>query len=242
MADRFYVPTPWTEVIQIEGPEAHHLAHVLRAQPGEEVELFDGRGTSVLAEVVEVRKRNVSVRCTGEPRRTSNETPELILAVACPKGDRLRWMIEKITELGIDRLIPLKTTRSVVEPSEHKFHKLEQTVVAACKQCRRDTLLQIDDLCPLETLRSHFPEGATQLLWGEADADDAIADKSPSSGPPRQIVAVIGPEGGLTPDERNLLHCWEAKAISFSPFVLRIETAAVACASRLVGQRRRKEF
>ncbi|WP_437191848.1 RsmE family RNA methyltransferase [Planctomicrobium sp. SH527] len=236
MPDRFYVPGVWTEHIELDGTEAHHLAKVLRAEPGDTVELFNGTGQSATAEVTEVKKRTVQLKLMSGSRNSEVRTPELVIAVASPKGDRLRWMIEKMTELGVDRFIPLKTTRSVVDPSDSKLSKLEQTVIGACKQCRRDRLLQIDDICQFKQLPTHFTGKRTQLLFGEANAPTLPAAPADQI-TPDVIVAIIGPEGGFTPEEQQQLLDWNAVPVSLSPFVLRVETAAVAFATHLQSYR-----
>lgn len=232
MPDRFYVPGTWTEHIELDGTEAHHLAKVLRAEPGDLVELFNGTGQSATAEVTEVKKRTVQLKLMSACSNTEAKAPELVIAVASPKGDRMRWMIEKLTELGVDRVIPLKTMRSVVDPSDSKLNKLEQTVIGACKQCRRDRLLQIDDICNFKQLPSLFIDKKTQLLFGEANAPTPQSPQVDQPAPER-IVAIIGPEGGFTDEERQLLHDWGAVPVSLSPFVLRVETAAIAFATHL---------
>jgi RsmE family RNA methyltransferase len=150
MADRFYLPGDWDDVVELGGTEAHHLMRVLRAQPGEAVELFNGRGRRGQGRVERLGKHEVTVRMDSATDESPPPKPSILLAAASPKGDRLRWMIEKVTELGVDRFVPLSMDRGVVDPSDHKLSKLEQTVIAACKQSGRNRLLRIERGCTLQ--------------------------------------------------------------------------------------------
>jgi len=232
MPDRFYLPGEWTRTVELDGTEAHHLANVLRAQPGDWVELFDGAGKSGQAQIRRVTKRLVELELTGEFEITPPSVPQLVVAVASPKGDRLKWMVEKLTELGVDRFIPLKTARGVVDPREAKLAKLEQVVIAACKQSRRSWRMQIDDVMPVGRLRDAFDPANSWVGFGDMEGSPVSSIVS-SEGVVRQSVVVIGPEGGLTEEERQLFEDWGFHAISFSRHVLRIETAAIAGAAVL---------
>lgn len=229
MSDRFYVPGTWSERIELEGPESQHLARVLRAEVGDSVEIFDGQGRAASANVAEIKKRSVILQLSSTTRTDPVLKTELVLAVASPKGDRLRWMIEKITELGVDRFIPLKTERSVVQPGETKLAKLEQTVIAACKQCGRNRLLAVDEISLLTELFDRFDDGQTQFLWGDASGEPLKASAMTA----RRVIAVIGPEGGWSPREREFFAARKAGAVTLSRQILRVETAAVAFASLL---------
>ncbi|HWL09279.1 MAG TPA: RsmE family RNA methyltransferase [Planctomicrobium sp.] len=232
MPDRFYLPGTWSSSVELEGTEAHHLANVLRAKPGDQVELFNGEGGSAVAEVRTVKKRTVQLQLVSEPRQSSPPKTELVLAVASPKGDRLRWMIEKMTELGVDRFIPLKTARSVVDPGETKLAKLEQTIISASKQCHRDWLLKVESSLLLSELPNRFDSQSAWVIWGDADGRSWSRTSAPEP-LPKTLVAVIGPEGGFTEEEKGNLLGFHFQPISFSQNILRIETAAIAGAALL---------
>src|SRR4029079_268014 len=130
--------------LSLEGPEAHHLSHVLRVKSGAEVLLFNGDGAEYAARVDGVGKSRVELsvyeRCdvAREARRG------VTLACPLPKGDRAQFLIEKLTELGVMRYIPLRTQRSVVHAGEGKTDKLRRYVIEASKQCGRNVLMQIE--------------------------------------------------------------------------------------------------
>lgn len=205
----------------------------MRAAPGDVIEIFDGQGRASAAVVESVQKRSVTIRCLPPGKHSPPPHCEVVLAVAVPKGERLSWMIEKVTELGVDRLVPLSTVRSVVLPSDQKLHKAEQTVIAACKQSGRDRELVVEPVCALSRLfeREEFRSALTFL--GAPGSEQYTTDFQKKSCDVKMLLAVIGPEGGLTEEEVIFLLSRGAHPVSLSPYTLRVETAAVAFATWL---------
>jgi 16S rRNA (uracil1498-N3)-methyltransferase len=145
MADRYFLPQfPEGELCELTGSEFHHLAHVMRGSPGDRLTLFDGQGTEADAEIVRLSKTSGTLRL-GERRCDATQT-QVVLATSVPKSDRFRWLVEKATELGVSRLIPLQTSRSIVAPGAIKLDKMRQAVIEACKQSGRNRLMEIDPL------------------------------------------------------------------------------------------------
>ena len=231
MPDRFFAPScSESGTLTLDGPEAHHLMHVLRIAPGEQVEVFDGRGLVVSAEVVALRKRDVELRVMAA-RREPSPTREVILGTAVPKGDRFDWLIEKATELGVTRLVPLVTSRSSVDPRDSKLDKLRQTVIAACKQCGRNHLLEISPVTAwADFVRSELPHRAAFIAHPSSDASP-LSPGLLTLGHQSSTVFAIGPEGGFTDEEVALAVASGAKPVSLGQLVLRIETAAIAVAA-----------
>ena len=119
MTDRYYSESPITgETATLGGPKAHHLVQVMRCRSGDQVMLFDGHGAEFLAEIVEHKRSEVRLRIV-ERRDIDRELPwPLILGVGLPKGERQRWLLEKIVEIGVTRLVPLDCERSVAEAKD----------------------------------------------------------------------------------------------------------------------------
>lgn len=235
-AERFYLPRSLQlATVELEGPEAHHLSHVLRLGVGELVRLFNGDGDEAIAEVTEVRKRAVQLQIH-EHWTTPRDPRELVIASAIPKGDRARWMIEKLTELGTTRIIPLRTARSVVEPGEGKLEKLHQAAVAACKQSGRSRLPRIESPLnladALRGLRGGDCGTAWKLLVAHPSAHQSLREQLAADEQPRsRIFGLFGPEGGLTDEELAMCVTAGATPVRLGPHVLRIETAAIALAA-----------
>src|SRR6185436_15410174 len=144
MSERFFVEQPITgSTAELVEAEAQHLAKVMRAAVGDEVVLFDGSGAEFAAKVARLSKSVVLLEIV--ERREINREPrvELTLAVALPKGERQKWLVEKLTELGATRLIPLITERGVAQPVESALDRLRRGVIEASKQCGRNRLMEI---------------------------------------------------------------------------------------------------
>jgi 16S rRNA (uracil1498-N3)-methyltransferase len=230
MADRYFSAEPINaDAITLDGAEAHHLLHVLRATPGVQVVLFDGTGWEFDAEVKACRRATVELTIVAR-RAVDRELPfALTLGVPLPKGDRQRWLVEKVVELGVTRLVPLRTARSVAT-SEKGGEKLDRYVIEASKQCGRNRLMEI----------------AAPLPWSEwlaapADSRRVIADPtgrqlSATSEVTQPTFAAVGPEGGFTDEELAAARAAGWELASLGPRILRIETAALALAA-LLSQR-----
>jgi 16S rRNA (uracil1498-N3)-methyltransferase len=156
----------------------------------------------------------------------------LTLATAIPKGDRCDWLIEKATELGVNRLIPLITERSVVDPREAKLNRQRRAIIEASKQCRRNRLMVLEPVHSWPDL----------VLSAQHDLR-LIASPSgmePARWPPiskeRQVILAVGPEGGFSTSEVELAIACNWSPIRLSHNVLRIETACLAGAAAILKQ------
>lgn len=226
---RFYAPQlSASETIDLSGGEATHLARVLRLSSGDRVSLFDGQGREALAELVEVRRKTARLRVV--ERLPANEPvgPPVTLITAVPKADRFRWLIEKATELGVRRIVPVRTERSVVHPGGGKLHKMQAAVIAACKQSGRNDLMVVDELC-------EWPDAIASIGGGTLlvahPSGRPIHEVQLPSGPTGQVGLAIGPEGGLTPSEMALAKEVGGEVVHLGPVILRTETAGLVMAA-----------
>ncbi len=234
--ERFFLPQPLQlatveqVAVELDGSEAHHLLHVLRAKAGDRVGLFNGQGDEAVAELVTHRKRSAELRIL-DCWTTPAESHELILATALPKGDRARWLVEKATELGVTRIIPLRTTRSVVEPGEGKMDKLSQAAIAACKQSGRSRLPRLDSLTALSDVLREFssPLPTRVLLLADPHAERTVGELLATVGRRTPTtISLVGPEGGFTDAEHSASIAAGAIPVRLGSHILRIETAALA--------------
>jgi 16S rRNA (uracil1498-N3)-methyltransferase len=230
MADRYFLPQlPVGNLCELRGSEFHHLTHVLRGRPGDRLTVFDGSGTEAEAEIVRLSKTAASLHL-GVRRRDSPATDrEIVLATAVPKVDRFRWLVEKVTELGVERLIPLQTARSVVSPGALKLDKMRQAVIEACKQSGRNRLMEIE----APTSWRDFVSGSmpTSRAFLADPAGDSIPDLADLRQKRQRVLLIVGPEGGLTEVERHEAMDAGARPVTLGPHILRIETAALAMAA-----------
>jgi 16S rRNA (uracil1498-N3)-methyltransferase len=229
MSERFFLSMPPRDGRAVlVGDEARHLARVMRCTVGDEVVVFDGSGTAWRARVASIGRDEVMLDM-GEAVTASRLTRvPLTLAVALPKGERQKWLVEKLTELGVERLVPLATTRGVAEATPAAVERLSRGVIEACKQCGRDGLMQIGGPKGVAEVVGDAGSGAVLLV---ADRDGAPLQEIATAG--NLVVALVGPEGGFTTEELATIEAAGGRRVSLGPHVLRVETAAIALAARL---------
>lgn len=231
MADRYFSQLPITasEVVLADN-EAHHLAHVLRAKPGLEVTLFDGGGAEFAARVREVKRDRVTLDVLAR-RDISRESPwRLTLAVALPKGDRQKWLVEKLVELGAARLIPLVTARAVSQPVAAALDRLRRGVIEASKQCGRNRLMEIAEPRDWQSLLAE--SGAESPRWFAHPGPGAAPVALPTT--TSALTCAVGPEGGFTEAEARAALAAGWTPVELGPRILRVETAAAALAANLL--------
>jgi 16S rRNA (uracil1498-N3)-methyltransferase len=230
MSSRYFVAAPIeTDRAVLADAEAHHLLHVMRARAGDEVTLFDGTGSEFTAHIERLGRSDVELAIV-ERRSVDRELAiSLTLGVALPKGDRQAWLVEKATELGVTRLVPLVTDHGVAQPTDKALERLRRGVIEASKQCGRNRLMRIAEAQPWADFVAQSPATACRLI-AHVDA----SQNEPTSLPKAQeYIVAIGPEGGFTDAEvAAALHAgWQA--ISLGARILRVETAAIAVAANL---------
>lgn len=212
----------------LEGPEFHHLAHVLRLKDGDSLVLFDGKGKEAPATILNLGKRQALVQVEAPLLRPGVLPFSLTVATPLPKGDREMFLVEKITELGVTRLIPLETRRSVVHPKDCAT-RLHRYSLEACKQSGRNTFLEVDELTPLAQFLTHCTEEHRRILdLNPSRGGFGISNLAPSS-----VALLIGPEGGFTEDERTAASGAGFQTWTLPGNVLRMETAAIAASAIL---------
>lgn len=221
LSERMHAPGEYC----LDSQESHHAAHVLRLGLDDAVIVFDGEGNFAEAVIISIAKDAVRVR-VDEVKVEKHLPLFLTIATCIPKGKRWQTLVEKCTELGVDRIIPLLSERSVVK-GEGDVGKWRRWAVEAAKQSRRSWLPEV-----LE------PRTVSEVVAGAKKDNAFLLLADPGGESPRHfldqlkhvlhVVAVIGPEGGFTEDERKLLVRQGGHAVSLSPFVLRVETAAAA--------------
>jgi 16S rRNA (uracil1498-N3)-methyltransferase len=229
MAERFYTSDALGfGEYALDGAEAHHLSTVRRLAPGERITLFNGDGQEYAAEILGVSRKSVALNILSASA-VDRELPfSLIVASALPKGDRADYLIEKLTELGVTRFVPLVATRSVVIPKESSVAKFGRAVIEASKQCGRNRLMAIDPPLGVTDFLERADSAGARLFL-HPTANDLAQVARPGGG----ATIAIGPEGGFTPDEVAAATAAAWTVAGLGSRILRIETAAVAAASLL---------
>jgi len=214
---RFLVSNLESDRVKLSAEEAHHLVDVLRLREGAEVSLFDGNGRAARARVDRIGSGEVDLRILGpEPSR---ESPlSLTIGVAPPKGDRMSFLIQKLTELGVTRIVPLETERGRPGESLERWRRIASE---ACKQSGRSLSPEVA-----------APRSFEEILEEEGSPMAAHPGAPPLSAPRGSaIVALIGPEGGWSEGELAIAETRGVTLFGLGPRTLRTETAAIAVAT-----------
>ncbi len=235
---RFYCEVITKPVCELSGTEARHAVSVLRLKKGDTVELFDGKGAVAQAIIKDISSKEVTLEILNFQTFEQRKNQRIIIAVSIAKGERFDWLIEKCTELGIDRICPVLFERTV------KFATGAQTIqrwhnlsVSAAKQSGLNFLPLIDNPAPLSDVLKKFmiDYPLSDLLLGQPDMNTVSIMKYSFS--EKDVISLIGPEGGLNASEQQLCLDGGAKSVKITDSVLRVETAAIAFASILSTMR-----
>ena len=229
-------PDGLTDILHVGGEDGRHLARVLRLRIGEPVTVADGSGAwrpyrvgSADGGGADPGSAGTAVRldATGILDREPAPPWRLAVAFALTKGDKPELVVQKLTELGVDRILPVLAERSIARPdgarAKAALHRWSRIAREAARQCRRATLPVIEPLAPLVGLSGH-----PALVVAERGGVPAEALMPP---PAPEVLAVVGPEGGLTTHEVETLSPWGR--LGLGPHILRAETAALAAATVL---------
>ncbi|MBB5017242.1 16S rRNA (uracil1498-N3)-methyltransferase [Chitinivorax tropicus] len=230
---RFYIDTPLATDILLTLPEAvcRHI-QVLRLQQDDTITLFDGSGSQTDATIVEMGKKRVSVQ-THTLQQISRESPlHITLVQAVSSGDRMDYTLQKAVELGVSRIIPVISERSVVrlqgERAEKRIQHWQGVIISACEQCGRNTVPEVSPLQPFaQWVKQPHPAGVNLMLSPQGTRQLKQLELS------TQLSLLAGPEGGLTASEEAVAIEQGWQPISLGPRILRTETAAVATMAAL---------
>jgi 16S rRNA (uracil1498-N3)-methyltransferase len=224
-------------LVELPPDTASHLAKVLRARSGDELILFNGDGREFTGAIEAVRGSRVSAS-VGDSRPVDRESPLAITLVQCvPRGDRMDFIVQKATELGVARIVPVLSQRSVVRldkaQAESKAIHWRAVAVSACEQCGRNRLPAIDAAQPLLNYLGESSSGTGPRLVFEPESAPHAPPPARSPGgtadiPIADAEIAIGPEGGFADDELEAFRVAGFSQVGLGPRILRAETAAIA--------------
>ncbi len=221
------IPGPGELVLA--GDAAAHLGQVLRARPGDDVVLFDGRGGEYPATVTDVQRRQLELRVNAHDIIEREAPLPVVLLQGLCRGERMDLVVRKATELGVAAILPVLAERSVVKLSARRVDKRldhwRSVVVSACEQCGRNRLPEI--LAPATLADAVARQGPAVRVLLDPEGS-AFLDTLPKPEGPGGVALLVGPEGGLTEAERALAREAGYTGLRIGPRVLRTETAAIA--------------
>jgi 16S rRNA (uracil1498-N3)-methyltransferase len=238
---RFFSSTPLAAHTTIELPDAlaHHAIRVLRLKPDSDIVLFDGQGGQYAAKLIFDGKRGHAVLSGHDPVEAELEG-RITLVQGIPAGDKMDWVIEKAVELGAIRVIPIAARRSVLQLSGDRLRKrLEhwrRIAQAASEQSGRNRIMEIAEPCSLERYLADGMTDAASTLFCQPGSPRSLAQALHAG--QTELSFLVGPEGGWSDEEQELVARHTLTGVSFGKRVLRTETAGlalIAAASALQG-------
>jgi 16S rRNA (uracil1498-N3)-methyltransferase len=235
---RVHVPGPLASGARhtIEGDAANHITRVLRLELGGSLIVFDGQGGEYSARIESFRKKSVTIEVRDRSPTSRESSLSLTLAQGVSRGERMDWVVQKATELGVSAIVPVLTERTMVKldarQSERKLAHWQGIATAACEQSGRDRLPHVVAPLPLNDFLRGIDPQSTRVLLSPTGIQRVTGLKAPE----RKVIVLIGPEGGLSEVEQRSAIGAGFIAVRMGPRVLRTETAAVAALTLLQHQ------
>ncbi len=219
----FHCPSLLADEPELPEEEARHAVSVLRLRAGDRIGLLDGKGTRAEAGIIAVSKHSCAVRILSREHLANERSARIHIAVAPTKQmERFEWMLEKCTEIGVDRITPLITERT--ERTKLRRDRLERVLISAIKQSQRAWLPQLDEMTTVNDLISGRIPAQRFFGWCEGEH----APLSRTYAPTADAIMFAGPEGDFTHEEAAILREHSFAAVSLGGARLRTETAAIA--------------
>lgn len=213
----------------ITGSEARHIALVLRLEPGEILELFDGHGSVYQTEIMQVSPVHIKVQVLKQRLEVELDVPRLIFAPGLLKGKKMDFLIQKATELGVYEFRPLQTRYSENKGnSQRQMERWQRIMFEACKQCNRPIPMQIEQISDLSQFAQQNTCSASIMLW-EGESSKTFSDVLHTDC--KSVCLMIGPEGGFHHEEVDFAVRSGFQTITMGHRILRAETAALSALS-----------
>jgi 16S rRNA (uracil1498-N3)-methyltransferase len=234
-ASRFFIDGIYEEgaTVAFERGDAHKIVHVLRLEPGDGIRVIDSSGSEFDATIAG-DAHNVLARIGSRvPRHTDAHPVRLTLAQAIPKGQKMEFVIEKASELGVTALLPFTSERTVVRDfGTNKIERWRRVAKSSAEQSGRRQILDVADPLAFSQLLERFAAyDAVLFPWEASEPAPLRTSLPPVLNGARRVLAVIGPEGGFSHDEASAAEGAGASVISLGPRILRTETAGLYLAA-----------
>ena len=233
---RFYANTRFEagDLLELDAEQSRHALKSRRLTKGSEVELINGMGGKALARLSVDSTPRKAVCELIDVYYSEKPSPELSIAVAVPKGDRQKFMVDMLSQLGVGEIVPLNCEHSVTQANQKTTERWRKTAIESCKQSGRVWLPVIgQERRPADLVRACHEAGA-QVFVTDPEGEEGALLTFAGRGE-RNAVCLIGPEGGFSDTERTDILNLGATPVSLASHILRIETAAVAAASQWVA-------
>ena len=223
--------------IRLVGDLLHHLRDSLRLHPGDYLTLNDGCGARYRVEVTHVTSQAIESRIIDQQNDQTRKTSPIVLGQALIKGDKMDWVIQKATELGVDTIVPVHSTHSVVKPRperlDHQRSRWERIARDAAQQSERWTIPTVADPTDLAQICRQYASASVKGMLAERSSGPSLATMPLPQDHQHPIILLVGPEGGWAADEQRLAAEQGFHPLTLGPRILRAETAAIAALSIL---------
>ena len=236
---RFFVPQLYNEEMYIEGVDARHISKVLRMQPGDKLQIVSDDGVSAMAEITAIASERVSVRCLEKLAESHEPRVRLVLAQGLAKGEKMDFIIQNAVEMGAYSVIPVAMEHSVVRldgaKAAKKVERWQKIAESAAKQSKRDIIPQVQ---PVQSMAEMLASGDYETKIIAYECEDRLSLKAAlkaaeAAGGIKELLLIIGPEGGISEGELELARQAGAVPVSLGRRILRAETAGLVAISAI---------
>ncbi|ODS33388.1 MAG: ribosomal RNA small subunit methyltransferase E [Candidatus Scalindua rubra] len=236
--NRFYVPfQAGLKNVWMDSSESHHMVHVKRLRIGDKIILFNGMGDECHAEIIEMKENKVKVKINqNKAIDKKNDNVKIDIAFAIPKGKRSHFLVQKCTELGVHKLIPIHFERSVVKLKTERSEKIEKwrrIAIETSKQCGRNIITEISNGTDFCNFIKNAKSYDLSLFACNQSVPNNLKNTLQEHLKVNNIISFIGPEGGFTSNEIEMAKEARCKFVSLGQQILRVETAAIAISAIL---------
>ena len=236
---RFFVPQLYNEEMYIEGVDARHISKVLRMQPKDKLQIVSDDGVSAMAEITAIASERVSVRCLEKLAESHEPRVRLVLAQGLAKGEKMDFIIQKAVEMGAYSVIPVAMEHSVVRldgaKAAKKVERWQKIDESEAKQSKRDIIPQVQ---PVQSMAEMLASGDYENKIIAYECEDRLSLKAAlkaaeAAGGIKELMLIIGPEGGISEGELELARQAGAVPVSLGRRILRAETAGLVAISAI---------
>lgn len=236
---RFFVPQLYNEEMYIGGVDARHISKVLRMQPGDKLQIVSDDGVSAMAEITAIASERVSVRCLEKLAESHEPRVRLVLAQGLAKGEKMDFIIQKAVEMGAYSVIPVAMEHSVVRldgaKAAKKVERWQKIAESAAKQSKRDIIPQVQQVQSMAEMLANC-DCTTKIIAYECEdrlSLKAALKAAEAAGGIKELLLIIGPEGGISEGELELARQAGAVPVSLGRRILRAETAGLVAISAI---------
>ena len=238
MTHRFYIPVNLhSKEVIVSGKETHHMIHVMRLGIGDSVCIFNDMGDECTGRIAEIINGNVKVKIESVENIKREIPLDITIAFSVPKGKRSNFLVQKCAELGVKRLIPLQSERSVVklhDNGEAKITKWRKVAIEASKQCGWNTVTDITDTSTFDKLMETAGSYSLVLVASPSPGAPFLKEVMNSHSEVQDVLCLIGPEGGFSDAEIEKAKNAGCLPVGLGIQTLRVETAAIAISAMLM--------